>query len=86
MFHYRNKSELEADLIIKLFDGRWAAIEVKLGNKQIEEAAKNLIILSQKVNVEKMNPSSFLMVLTGGNVAYKRPDGVLVVPISCLKD
>ena len=86
VFHYRDKSGLEADLIIKLFDGRWAAIEVKLGNKQIEEAAKNLIKLSQKVNVEKMNPPSFLMVLTGGNVAYKRPDGVLVVPISCLKD
>lgn len=86
VFHYRDKSGLEADLIIKLFDGRWAAIEVKLGNKQIEEAAKDLIKLSQKVDIEKMNPPSFLMVLTGGNVAYKRPDGVLVVPISCLKD
>lgn len=86
VFHYRDKSELEADLIIKLHDGRWAAVEVKLGMKQIEEAAENLIKLSQKVDTEKMNQPSFLMVLTGGQVAYKRPDGVLVVPIGCLKE
>jgi predicted AAA+ superfamily ATPase len=86
VFHYRDKSELEADLIIKLHDGRWAAVEVKLGVKQIDEAADNLLKLSNKVDAEKMNPPSFLMVLTGGQVAYRRPDGVLVVPIGCLKD
>ena len=86
VFHYRDKSELESDLVIKLHDGRWAAIEVKLGMKQIEEAAANLIKLSQKIDTEKMNKPSFLMVLTGGQVAYKRSDGVLVVPISCLRD
>jgi predicted AAA+ superfamily ATPase len=86
LFHYRDKSELESDLIIKLHDGRWAPVEVKLGNKQIEEAAANLIKLSQKVDTEKMNQPSFLMVLTGGQVAYRRPDGVLVVPIGCLRD
>lgn len=86
VFHYRDKSELEADLIVKLHDGRWAAIEVKLGLKQIEEAASNLLKLSQKVDTKKMNQPSFLMVLTGGQVAYKRPDGVLVVPIGCLRE
>ena len=86
LFHYRDKSELESDLIIKLHDGRWAPVEVKLGNKQIEEAAANLIKLSHKVDAEKMNQPSFLMVLTGGQVAYTRPDGVLVVPIGCLRD
>lgn len=86
VFHYRDKSELESDLVIKLHDGRWAAIEVKLGMKQIEEAAANLIKLSQKIDTEKMNQPSFLMVLTGGQVAYKRSDGVLVVPIGCLRD
>ena len=86
VFHYRDKSELESDIIVKLYDGRWAAIEVKLGVRQIEEAASNLIKLSQKIDTEKMNKPAFLMVLTGGQVAYKRPDGVLVVPISCLKD
>ncbi len=86
VFHYRDKSELECDLVIKLHDGRWAAVEVKLGMRQIDEAAANLLRLSEKVDKEKMNSPSFLMVLTGGKVAYKRPDDVLVVPIGCLKD
>lgn len=86
VFHYHDKSELESDIIVKLYDGRWGAIEIKLGVKQIEEAASNLIKLSQKIDTDKMNKPAFLMVLTGGQVAYKRPDGVLVVPISCLKD
>jgi hypothetical protein len=86
VYHYRDKSELESDLVIKLHDGRWAAIEVKLGMKQIEAAAANLIKLSQKIDTEKMNQPSFLMVLTGGQVAYNRSDGVLVVPIGCLRD
>lgn len=86
VFHYRDKSELESDLVIKLNDGRWALVEVKLGNKQIEEAAANLIKLCNKVDADKMNQPSFLMIVTGGQVAYRRPDGVLVVPIGCLKD
>lgn len=86
IFHYRDKSELEADLIVKLRDGRWAAVEIKLGNKEIEEAANNLLALRKKIDTDKMNHPSFLMVLNGGNVAYKRADGVLVVPIGCLKD
>ena len=86
VFHYRDKSGLESDIIIKLNDGRWAPVEVKMGNKQIEEAAANLIKLSNKVDAEKMNQPSFLMVLTGGQVAYRRADGVLVVPIGCLRD
>lgn len=86
IFHYRDKSGLEADLIIKLHDGKWAAVEVKLGMKQIDDAATNLIKLRNKVDTEKMNPPSFLMVLTGGQMAYRRKDGVLVVPIGCLKD
>jgi uncharacterized protein len=86
VFHFRDKSGLEADLVIKLHDGRWGAIEVKLGMKQIEDAAANLIKLARKIDTDKMNKPSFLMVLTGGQVAYKRSDGVLVVPIGCLKD
>jgi predicted AAA+ superfamily ATPase len=86
VFHYRDKSELEADIVIRLNDGRWAAVEVKLGMKQIEEASSNLIKLSHKIDTEKMNKPSFLMVITGGQVAYKRSDGVLVVPIGCLRD
>jgi hypothetical protein len=85
VYHYRDKSGLEADLIVALRDGRWAAVEVKLGNKQIEEAATHLLALKEKVNTEKMGEPSFLMVLTGGEVGYQRQDGVWVVPLGCLK-
>ena len=85
VFHYRDKNELESDMIISLRDGRWAPVEVKLGNKQIDEAAKNLLSLRSKINTEKMGKPSFLMVVTGGEFAYTRDDGVLVVPIGCLK-
>lgn len=86
VFHYRDKSGLESDLIVRLRDGRWAAIEVKLGNKQIEEAAQNLLALKTKIDEDKMGQVSFLMVITGGQYAYRRNDGVLVVPIGCLKN
>jgi predicted AAA+ superfamily ATPase len=86
VFHYRDKSGLEADLIIRLRDGRWAAVEVKLGTKQIEEAATNLLALKAKVDEEKMGSASFLMILTAGQYAYMRPDGIWVVPIGCLRD
>jgi predicted AAA+ superfamily ATPase len=86
VFHYRDKSGLEADLIVRLRDGRWAAIEVKLGTKQIEEAAKNLLTLKSKINEESMGKESFLMILTGGQYAYQRKDGIWIVPIGCLKN
>jgi len=85
VFHFRDKIGLEADLLIQLRDGRWGAIEVKMGNKQIEDAAKNLLKLTNKINTDKMRNPSFLMVLTGGQFAYRRKDGVFVVPIGCLK-
>ncbi len=86
VFHYRDKSGLEADLIVRLRNGQWAAIEVKLGKKQTDEAAKNLLALKARINEDKMGQASFLMVITGGQYAYRRRDGVLVVPISCLRD
>lgn len=86
VFHYKDKSGLEADLIVRLRDGRWAAIEVKLGQKQIEEAAENLLTLSAKIDERKMGKASFLMILTGGQLAYQRKDGVWVVPIGCLRE
>jgi len=86
VFHFRDKNGLEADMIIALNDGRWAAVEVKLGAKQIEEASRHLQELARKVNDEKMGKPSFLMVLTGGEYAYQRKDGVFIVPIGCLKD
>lgn len=86
VFHYRDKSGLEADAVVCLRDGRWAAIEIKLGAKEIEEAAEHLKILKEKVNTEKMKEPSFLMILTGTDLAYRREDGVFIVPIGCLKD
>ena len=86
VFHYRDGSGLESDAVIALNDGRWAAVEVKMGAKEIEEAAVHLIKLKNKVNTDKMCEPSFLMILTGTELAYKRNDGVLIVPIGCLKE
>lgn len=86
VLHYRDKNGLESDLIIRLNDGRWAAIEVKMGNKQIEQASKNLIKLKSKVDTDKIGEPSFLMVITGGQYAYKDKNGVLICPIGCLKN
>ncbi len=85
VFHYRDSSGLECDTVIALHDGRWAAVEVKLGSKQIDEAAQHLLELKEKINLEKMKEPSFMMVLTGGDFAYQRNDGVFVVPLGCLK-
>lgn len=86
IFHYRDKDNLEADLVIRLNDDRWAAVEVKLGSDEIEEGAKHLIKLRNKVDTTKVGEPAFLMVITGGQFAYRRQDGVFVVPIGCLKD
>ena len=86
IFHYRDKDQLEIDLIVSLNDGRWAAIEVKLGEHQADEAAANLIKLKNKVDPSRIREPSFLMVLTGGKFAYQRNDGVMVVPVACLRD
>jgi len=84
--HYRDKSGLEADAVVHLKDGRWGAVEVKMGARETETAAENLKTFRGKINLEKMTPPSFLMVLTGTGLAYRRRDGVSIVPISCLKD
>jgi len=86
VFHYRDKSGLEADAIVHLKDGRWGAVEVKMGAKEIELAAENLKKLHEKINVDKMKEPSFLMVLTAGEIGYRRKDGVYITPIGCLRE
>lgn len=86
VFHYRDSYGLEADAVVSLHDGRWGAVEVKLGSREIEEAAAHLLKLKNTVNASKMLEPSFLMVLTGTELAYRRKDGVLIVPVGCLKD
>ena len=76
----------EVDLIVEFPGGKWGAIEVKLGEDRADEGAKNLLKLRDNIDTEYTKQPSFLMVLTAGRYAYRRPDGVLVVPIGCLKD
>jgi hypothetical protein len=84
--HYRDETGLEVDAIITLPDGRWGAIEIKMGYRQIDEAFNNLTKLKEKVDLDIMDPPSFLMVLTGDQYAFRDRNGILVVPISCLRD
>lgn len=88
VFHYRDKSGLECDAVIHLRNGRYGLVEIKLGgDRLINEGTSNLLALVDKINTDKMKEPSFLMVLTGtGDFAYRRKDGVYVVPIGCLKD
>lgn len=86
LYHYRDKNGLECDAVIVLRDGRWGPIEIKLGSNEFDKAAKNLKSLSEIVNTQKMNEPSFCMILTGTKLGYKREDGIVVVPIGCLKD
>jgi hypothetical protein len=85
VFHYRDASGQEVDMIVSLRDGRWGAVEVKLGGGQIDDAARNLLALKGKVDGGSMGEASFLMVLTGTEFAYRRTDGVFVVPLGCLR-
>lgn len=86
VFHYRDKSDLECDCVICLRNGQYGLVEIKLGGDAlIEEGAKTLLRLKGKIDTDLMKEPSFLMVLTAvGKYAYKRKDGVLVVPIGCL--
>lgn len=89
VFHYRDKNGLECDAVIHLRNGKYGLVEIKLGgDKLIEEGAKTLTALADKIDTTKMKIPSFKMVLTGvGQYAFQRPqDGVYVVPIGCLKD
>lgn len=88
VYHYRDSSNLECDAVIHLRNGSYGLVEIKLGgDKLINEGVQNLLKLSNKINTDKMNKPSFLMVLTAtGNYSYKREDGVYIVPIGCLKN
>ncbi len=89
VYHYRDKNGLECDAVIHLKNGKYGLVEIKLGgDRLIEEGATNLKKLVEKIDVSKMKVPSFLMVLTGvGQYAYRRPqDGILVVPIGCLRN
>ena len=86
VYHYRDKSGLEIDAIIALADGRWGAIEVKLGAGEIDKACENLLKLKKQVDTDKMSEPSFLMILTGTEYAFQMKNGVWIVPLGCLRN
>ncbi len=88
VYHFRDKSGMECDAVVHLRNGSYGLIEIKLGgDKLINEGAANLITLAGKIDTTRMKSPSFLMVLTAtGRYAYRREDGVYVVPIGCLND
>lgn len=87
LYHYRDKNDFEVDAIIHFNNGKWAAIEIKLfDDETIEKACKNLIKFKNNIISQKMKEPSFLMVITGTKNAYRREDGVFIVPIDCLKN
>lgn len=86
VYHYRDKNGLECDAVVHLRNGSYGLIEVKIGERDIDEAAKNLIELSAKIDTDRMKPPAFMMVMTGTEFAYQREDSVYVVPAGCLKD
>ena len=88
VYHYRDKDGQECDAVVHLKNGKYGLVEIKLGgDKLIEEGAKSLKTMAAKIDTGKMSEPSFLMVLTGtGDYAYRRQDGVYVVPIGCLRN
>ena len=88
VYHYRDKNGLECDAVIHLQNGSFGLVEVKLGGaKNIEAGAANLLKLESNLNTARMKAPAFKMVLTGTEtLAYRRQDGVLVVPIGALRD
>ena len=90
--YYHDRTGLEADCVLHLRDGRYALIEFKLGSRQIDEGSAHLLKLQQLVREHNEKEKGYirepdlLMVVTGGEMAYKRKDGVYVVPIGCLRD
>lgn len=85
MFFYRDNAGLEADAVVALRDGRWGLIEIKLNQSQADAASDSLRRVANKVDQTIMGVPSFLLVVTADGYAYRRNDGVYVVPIGCLK-
>lgn len=87
LFHYQDYRNNEIDAVIEREDGQWCGIEIKLGAHQIEEAARNLVRINEKIKKEGGRPAKALCVLCGlSNAAYRKPDGVYVAPITSLRN
>ena len=86
LYHYQDYNANEIDAVIEMEDGSWCGFEIKLGANQIEEAADNLKQINELIVKQGGESAKTLCVICGmTNAAYKRPDGVYVVPITSLK-
>lgn len=88
VYHYKDRNNFECDAVIHLKNGKYGLIEIKLGgDRLIEEGAETLLKLTNKIDVDVMKAPAFQMVLTGtGTYAYRRKDGVFIVPLGCLRE
>lgn len=88
VFHYRDSKGLECDAVVHLRNGSYGLIEIKLGgDRLIEEGCANLKKLSEKIDTTRMKAPAFLAIVTAvGQYAYRRADGIYIVPIACMKD
>ncbi len=84
--YYRDKNDFEVDCILETANGKWGAIEIKLGAGEIPSAVNNLTKFRDKVDTDKYGEPAFLMVLTGADYSYRRDDGIYVVSIGTLKN
>ena len=87
LYHYQDYKNQEIDAVIELPDGQWCAFEIKLGANQIDTAAANLLKIKKQISEDpKGKPPAVLCVLCGmANAAYRRADGVFVIPLTALK-
>ena len=84
VYHYRDSNNYEADVIIETKGGNWSAFEIKLGEHRVEEGVNSLKALKKRVENDGNKPPISLCVITGGGTAYKRDDGIYIIPINAL--
>ena len=84
VYHYREDGRLEVDAVVQAREGRWAAFEVKLGPKLVDDAARKLLRLAERVDQDLVGPPRALGVIVASGYGYVRPDGVGVIPIGAL--
>ena len=84
MLHYRDSCGIEADAVVQLADGRWAAFEIKLGAGLVDEGAASCSAFAKSVDTQKSGEPSALGVIVGTGFGYMRPDGVVVIPVGAL--
>jgi len=86
VYRYKDKTGLEIDAIIQLRDGRWGAVQVKMGSHMFDDAADKLNKFAEKVDAKKMEEPSFLAIISATEYAYQQEDGIYIIPIGMLKD